>query len=384
MKKEFLRKTCLPILMGLLVLACFIVAGCSQEKTKKPEVIKIGILAPLSGDAASWGEAAKEGYDLAVEQVNMAGGISGRSLEPIYEDTQAQPEKAASAMLKLATVDKVPAVLGSITSAATLAAAPIAEKNHVVLLSPTSSAPKLSKAGKYIFRIWPSDTAEGSAIADFAASKMNLKHVDILYIQNDYGLALKDVFQRVFTNKGGIVPVTLAYKQDETDFRPYLSRIAADKPDAVYLVSYYKDAAMVFKQARELGLDLQFLGTTALEDPKLIELAGTAAEGVIYAIPAGFDPKGKDPTVTAFVMAFKKKFGKEPGIVAAHTYDAMNIIASVMKKGAMDGPAIQQALENLKGYHGVTGVISFDENGDVVKDIHIKTIKDGRFVDYTK
>jgi len=351
--------------------------ACTQD-------IRIGAILPLSGDAASWGELGKEGLQLALDEINAKDGIHGKKVAVIYEDTQAQPEKGASAMLKLATVNKVPAVIGDIVSSTTLAASPIAEKNKVVLLSPTASAPKITEAGKYIFRIWPSDLAEGTAIAEFAIKTLKVKNVAILYIQNDYGISLQKVFEKNFSKFGGKVLLSMAYKVDETNFRPYLTKIKAKNPEAIYLVSYYKDAGLILKQAKQLKIDSQFLGTTAIEEPKLFEIAGDSADGVIYPISSGYDPNNKVTVVTKFIKDFKKRYDKEPGFIQAQTYDALKLIALAIEKSGSTGPAIQKYLETIKDYHGVTGLISFDENGDVKKPTQIKIIKGNRFIAYTE
>lgn len=380
MHKMNVRKNKLLVTLFLIILSLSLFS-CAK-KAEQPKEIKIGAILPLTGDAASWGASAKEGIDLAVSEIDSKGGISGTKVSIIYEDTQAQPEKGASAMLKLATVDKVPAVIGDIVSATTLAAAPIAEQNKVVLLSPTASAPKLTEAGKYIFRIWPSDLAEGVAIANFAAQTLKLKSVAVMYIQNDYGIALKDVFEKEFTKEGGTIVETMSYKPDETDFRSHLTKIMKKKPEAVYLISYYKDAGLALKQAKQLRIKTQFLGTTAIEEPKLFEIAGDAADGLIYAISSGYDAKSLNEVVKAFNAKYKEKYGKDPTFVQAQGYDAVNIIASVIGKGNMTGEAIQKGLESVKDYHGVTGTFGFDANGDVVKPTMIKTIKGKEFIPY--
>ncbi|OPY80192.1 MAG: Leucine-, isoleucine-, valine-, threonine-, and alanine-binding protein precursor [Syntrophorhabdus sp. PtaU1.Bin153] len=370
----------LSLLVPILFMLLF---SCSGSSDRQGEM-KMGAILPLTGDAAGWGQSGKEGIDLAVSEINGKGGISGKKIVVIYEDTQAQPEKGASAMLKLATVDKVPVVIGDLVSATTLAAAPIAEQNKVVLLSPTASAPKLTDAGKFVFRIWPSDLAEGVAMADFAANNLKLKKVAILYIQNDYGVSLKDVFEKQFTKNGGEVVETGAYKQDESDFRPYLERIMRKKPEAVYLVSYYKDAGLALKQAKQLRIKVRFLGTTAIQEPKLFEVAGDAAEGLIYAISSGYDPKSQDEKVKEFNIKFKDKFGKEPSFVQAQCYDAVAVVASAVGKDGFKSEDIQKRLETIKDYHGVTGLIAFDENGDVKKPTAFMTVKGKEFVPYGK
>lgn len=373
--KRISRKKALFVLFVFL-LFCF----CTESGEQKEA--RIGAILPLTGDAASWGQSGKEGIELAISEINSKGGIGGKKLSIIYEDTQAQPEKGASATVKLATVDKVPAIVGDLISATTLAAAPIAERNKVVLLSPTASAPKITEAGKFIFRIWPSDLAEGIAIANFAAQKLMLKKIGVLYIQNDYGIGLKDVFEKEFVKLGGRVTDSVSYKPEETDFRSQLTKLVKQNPEAIYLISYYKDAGLALKQARQLNVKARFLGTTAIQEPKLFEIAGDAADGVIYPLSSGYDPRNQDEVVKAFINKFKEKFGKEPSFVQAQCYDAVSIIAFAMSKGNPAGPDIQKALETLKDYHGTTGTISFDENGDVQKPTMIKIIKGKDFVDY--
>jgi branched-chain amino acid transport system substrate-binding protein len=348
--------------------------GCGTDKNEVP----IGVLFPMTGDAGSYGERGRNGVDLAVREINERGGIRGKKIRVIYEDSRADPKTGVSAMTKLATVDQVPVVIGDIVSAVTLAVAPTAESNKIVLLSPTSSAPAISQAGDYIFRTWPSDLAEGKAIATFAYES-GFKNVGILYMQNEYGVAIQDIFTKTLTGLGGQVTQALGYKPDETDFRSYLSKLASTKPDAIYLVSYYKDGALALKQAKELGIQSQFLATTAIEDPKIFEVAGSAAEGVIYPLATGYDAQSTDEAIRQFRARYNEQYKAEPDWVPAQCYDAINLLAFVMEKAGFTGPEIQREMAQVKGYHGVTGEITFDENGDVTKPVTIKTIKNGGF-----
>lgn len=377
MKARFIRNGLWNL--ALVMVLTIVAVNCAERKEAK-----IGAMLPLSGDAASYGDEGRKGIDLAVEEINAGGGIKGRQLKVIYEDSRAASKEGAAAMQKLATVDKVPAVIGGITSAETLAAAPIAERNKVVLLSPTASAPKISDAGEFIFRIWPSDTAEGTTLANFAYNSLGLLKVAILHLKNEYGVAIKDVFTKRFTFLGGTVVATESYGEQDTDFRSQLDKIKATKPQAIYLISYYKDAALVFRQAREKGIKVQFLGTTAIEEPKMVELAGDAAEGVIYPLAGGFDKKSTSEIVRKFYESYRRKYNEEPGWVAAQCYDTVKLIAYCMEKGGLKGPAIQSVMAQIRDYRGATGDISFDEKGDVIKQVVIKTIRNGQFVPYEK
>ncbi|MBI3372376.1 MAG: ABC transporter substrate-binding protein [Betaproteobacteria bacterium] len=363
-------------LVAMLLVALSVLVG--DARSAPQEELKIGVLFPLSGDAASYGARGKNGIELAAAELNAEGGVRGRKLRIIYEDSRAEPRAGVAAMTKLVSVDRVPVVIGDIVSAVTLAVAPIAEKRKVVLLSPTASAPAISDAGDYIFRIWPSDLAEGKEIATFAA-KTGFKRISILFMQNDYGIGIKDIFTRVFTAADGKVLQVLGYKPDESDFRPYLNRIGETRPDAIYLVGYYKDSALVLKQARELGLNAKFLGTTAIEDPKLIEIAGESAEGLIYPLATGYDAQSSDTLVQSFRTKYIARYKVEPDWVPAQTYDALMLVAHAIRKGGVTGPNIQKILAGLKGYQGITGEITFDAKGDVVKPVTIKIVRAGKF-----
>jgi branched-chain amino acid transport system substrate-binding protein len=342
--------------------------------------IKVGAVLPLTGDSAAWGEQGKYGIQMAADEINAAGGINGRKLEVVYEDSRAEPRTAVSAIQKLTSVDKVPAIVGDITSGATLAMAPIAERSQTVLIAPTASAPAISQAGNYIYRVWPSDTLEGSALAEHVA-KSGFKRAAILHIQTDYGTGLRDVFTAVFKTKSGQVVLTQGYNQDETNFEPLLLKVSVAKPDAVYVVGYYKDTALILKQARAMGLKVQFFGATAAESPELLKIAGSAAQGLIYPIISDFDPANPTPRAKEFIAKFTKKFGKAPDWASSHTHDAIIVMAQAMKKGGASGPDIMKAIDSTRQFEGVTGKIIFDANGDVIdKPVVIKTVRGGKFV----
>lgn len=375
-------RACFRVL--LIALCISMIAGCGSQMPTQPadqaSSLKIGVLFPLTGDAASYGEKGKRAIDMAVASINAEGGVNGRTVEVIYEDSRAEPKTGVSAMKKLVEIDKVPAVVGDIVSSVTLPVAPIAEKSRVVLMSPTSSAPAITDAGEYIYRIWPSDLAEGSALAEFAVTR-GLKTVAIFHLNNDYGLSIASIFSKTFEEKGGRVLLKEGYLAEATDFRAALTKIKRASPDAVYIAGYYADTSVIVKQARELGLEVQFLGTTAIEDEKFLELAGAAAEGMIYPLATGFDPASDSTMVRNFIVSFKKDYGYEPGWVEAQCYDAFKLLcwAAAEVNGPVTGTAIKQSIDRMSEYEGVTGTIKFDKNGDVSKSVTFKTVRGGRF-----
>lgn len=368
--------TIILILIAFLIIFSF---GCAKKKETKE--IKIGALLPLSGDGAKYGEEAKNGIDLATEQINAKGGINGEKIRIVYEDDLGTATGAINGFDKLVASEKVPIVIGPMYSSTALAVAPRAEEKKIVLFSPSASTPDLTKAGDYIFRNWPSDIFEGGEIAKFTYQVLGLRKIAIFTVNLDYGLGLTKVFKDDFTKLGGGILLEEKYEQGNTDFRTQLAKIKAKKPEAIYLPGYYTEIGLILKQAKELGIKARFLSCVGFDNPKSLEIAGNAAEGVIFARPA-YDPESQDPNVTNFVKDFKAKFGVVPGTYAVHAYDALKIVVEAIKKGGYSADRIKTALYSIKDFTGVIGNTSFDENGDVVKPIQIMEIQNGQFRKY--
>lgn len=362
-----------------IVLAVIAVAIIALSCDKKPPIhgdIIIGSTLPLSGDAAVWGKNTQEGIDLALEEINAAGGVLGRKLVVVYEDTRALPKEGVTAYHKLTTVDKVKVIIDDSVSSVTLAMAPLAQNDHVVIIATGATAPKISEAGEFIFRVWNSDAFEGEVSADYAFDTLGLRSVAILYINNEYGKGLEQVFKPRFEERGGNIPISESFAQSATDIRTQLTKIQASKPDGLYVVGYPKEIPIALKQAKELGLSLPLIGTVAMQDPQLIQTARDATEGLMFPYPR--DPSGQD--ITRFKEAFQKKYGKEPGITADVGYDAVRMIAKAMELlGGTSGEDIRKGLNMLKDYPGVSGTMTFDANGDVHKPMGIKIVKGGSF-----
>lgn len=374
-KKQIIIGTIIVLALVAIVSAVFLYAP-----KEGLEEIKIGAIAPLSGPAALYGEGMKKGIDLAVEELNAKGGIEGKQIRVIYEDSQIDPKLAVSAIQKLITVDKVPVIIGPMGSSEVLSVAPIAERDHVVVLSPTASTPEITNAGDYIFRNTPSDNYEGSETAKFAYQQLGLQKIAILYINNDYGVGLRDVFKKTFESLGGTITTSEAFEPGANDFRTQLTRIKDSEAEAIYSVAY-KESIQILKQRKELGIDAQILGTTPFEDPEILEKAGKTAEGVIYAF-VGYDPASEREEVQQFINNFSKKYGAKPDPSAAQSYDAMKIVALAIENGGYTADGIKTALYNIKDFQGVTGLTSFDKNGDIVKPVQFRTVKNGSFVKY--
>jgi branched-chain amino acid transport system substrate-binding protein len=217
-------------------------------------------------------------------------------------------------------------------------------------------------------------------MADVATERLSLKSVSILFINNDFGAGLRGVFADEFERRAGRILSAQGYNADQTDYRPYLARIASESPDGIYVAGYFKDTAAIMRQARELGIKSQFLGSTTDEDPQLIQIAGESAEGLVYPYSTGYDAKSLDPAVLGFNAAFRKSYHRDPGLVAALGYDCANLLVAAVQAGDPSGDSIRAHLASTKNFEGATGAITFDARGDVIKPILLKTVRNGKFV----
>jgi branched-chain amino acid transport system substrate-binding protein len=366
--------------IGIAVVVILAVVLIVTQTRKEEKEIKIGAVLCLTGSGAPYGEDALRGIQLALEEINQTGGINGKKIKLIVEDDQTDPTISVSAVSKLINRDKVKVIIGAVTSSSMLADAPVAEKAKVVMISPGASNPHITQAGDYIFRNWISDALEGKAMARYLYNNEGVKKVAILYINNDYGTGLKDVFSNEFIKLGGNITAIEMYNQDDTDFRTQLIKIKNTHPQRIYLPGYYKEMALILKQAKELKIEIPFRSVVTFEEPELLKLAPKEAEGVIYSSPL-YNPESQDEIIVKFVTNFKNRYGRDPGIFAAHGYDAMMIVASVLKNiRNITGDTIKEGLYKVKNFPGVSGLTSFDENGDVIKPVAIKQVKNGKFV----
>lgn len=340
--------------------------------------IKIGAAQPLSGNLAVYGEGFKMALDLAVDEINANGGVKGKKLVVIYEDGKGTAKDSVAAVRKLIDIHKVPVIFGPAASTNFLAVAPICESTHTVLIGAESASPAISKAGKYIFRVFPSDKLQGRGVAELV-EKLRYKEVPVIYINNDWGKGLKDEFVKNFTKKGGKVLAEIPYDQGKTDYRAELLKIKQLHPKAAVALVYVKDGAVIFKQAYELGIKTQWIAGSAAKSGKLVKLAGKAVEGLVGTYP---NFSTSSPQYKHFVALWKKKYGdKKIGIFAEYNYDMVHLVAKAIAKGGITSDGIRKALyEVSKGYKGVTGDKTFDANGDVGSSYGVWMIKDGKII----
>jgi len=368
----------------LKLLACFaacavvgLMSGCkpASEKGKTlttgqgSTAIQLGAVFPLTGDIASYGIAAKMGIDLAVDELNARGGVNGRKIEVCYEDDQGQATKAVAAIQKLVSVDKVPAVMGSAASSVTLAMCPIANLKKVVLMSPISSSTDLTKqGGPFFFRVCPSDGVQAKMMAEWLKED-GRSTVGIIFANNSWGQGLKTEFVADFQASDGKVTDIEACKEGDQDLRAQLSKIKGASPDAIYAITYGREGGALLRQAKELAIDKPIYGADVWGSPELVDTAKETANGVKIIVPTQFQgTKYQD-----FASAFQKKYGEAPDTYASYSYDMVMVLASALSKQER-GDALRAAISS-SSYDGVTGITTFDSNGDVVgKGFHRKML----------
>ena len=321
----------------VVALTLALLSGCGNQGDTPPaspegqaeaEEIKIGTIGPLTGDVATYGISTKNGVEIAVDQVNENGGINGKKVVLISEDTRGDQTEAANAASKLIERDKVVAIVGGVISAETMTAGPIANDAGVVMISSSSTAQGVPEIGDYIFRNCLSDEVQAVQLAEFAATELGLKRFAIMFTNNDYGLSLKNAFEGKAKEIAEVVGIE-TYNDGEKDFRAQLTKLKGANPDALYIAGYYTEAAKIAQQAKEQGLEVQLLGADGFYSPVLIGLGGGAVDGAVFT--AGFFTDDPSENAQNFVNAYKEKFNEEPDMFAAQAYDAAMILLTALK-----------------------------------------------------
>lgn len=362
----------------LIILSIVLVAfnGCAK---KDASVIKIGAILPLTGDLASYGQNSKNAIELAVLEIQEK---SGPDIEMIFEDDKGLTKDAVTAFQKLLNIDNISAVIGPLQSGSVLAIAPTANQKEIVVISPGSTSPEITDAGEFIFRNCPSDDYEGKEAAKFVFNKLKKQKAAILYINNDYGAALEKVFKLEYEKLGGKIVGSESFVQNETDFRSRLIKIQAALPQVVYIIAL-NESIQIARQMEELKIDAQILGSIMMNNQDVISKTRGALDG---AIVAGwqFSLANPDEKAEKFISKFRSKYGNEPDVFAAQSYDAVYLLSQAIEQvpSPFSTTELQKQLLNVK-LDGVTGYTQFDKNGDVVKSINFEIIEGDSLVPYS-
>ena len=368
------------IILGIIVVAVLAVGLYSMGGLGGDCVVKLGHILPTSGPLAAYAGGFQAGVQAAVQEANDNGGIDGCTVQLIEEDSQTDPAASAAAAIKLVEVDQVHAIVGVYASSSTLAAAPIVEDGKTIMISPASTSPDVTNAGDFIFRTAPSDALQGVAMADLAWSQGH-KTAAIIFVNNQYGQGLADVFENQFKANGGTITMKIPYELEMATYRTELSQIQGTNPDLILDISYADDGQIIFREAAELGITAQWMGGDGIADPAIFNAPGIAdaTEGMIGTKPSASD----SPNAAAF-EALLVQYGLEAGIYSAEAYDAAKLALMAIDEAGTDASkeSIRDALINVaKGYIGASGDKTFDSNGDVGGTYSIWKITNGAFVD---
>lgn len=363
-------------LKSAIAAAMVLAAGASLSAApKKAATIKIGGVAPLSGGVAVYGVECKNGIDLAIAEINAAGGINGQQVEFICEDDEGDPAKSVSAYKKLVTKDRTKLIIGSLTSGCTLAITSQAQANKVLQIAPAATAPAITDAGNFIFRTCFIDPFQGRVGGKFSAENLGAKKAAILYdIGNDYSVGLMENFVSEFTKQGGTIVAKESYGTGEKDFNAIITKVKAANPDVVYLPDYYATVALIAKQLRAQGVNTPLVGADGWDG--LTENAGDEVLNGYYSNHYAEDSDA--PAVQKFVKNFKAKYGKNPNAFAALGYDSMYMLKdAIVAAGTTDAAKVRDAIEKTNGDY-VTGHIRFDDKRNPIKSaVMVKMVKDG-------
>ncbi|MBP7950940.1 MAG: ABC transporter substrate-binding protein [Verrucomicrobiales bacterium] len=364
-------------LFSVLCSASLVFTGCKKSANNANEIV-IGEVAALTGGTATFGTSSHAGTQMAVDEINEAGGLLGKKIKLVTEDDQSKQGEAGTVAKKLIARDGVVAMLGEVASGRSLEMAPICQKSGIPMISPASTNPKVTEVGDYIFRVCFIDPFQGTVMAKFALSKGWKKVAVLTDEKQDYSVGLTQFFKEYFSKNGGTIVGEQTYSTGDKDFKSQLTALKGTAPEAIFASGYYNETGLIAAQARELGIPAPLLGGDGWDSPSLVEVAGKAIEGCFFS--NHFSTEDKAPRIQEFMTKFKAKFDKEPDAMAALGYDsAMILFQAIKKAGTTDGKAVRDAIAQTKDFDGITGKISLDANRNANKPAVILTIKDGKF-----
>jgi len=378
----------LPKWVWVVVVLVVLVGGWMLLKEKPAPVdgpMKVGVILPLTGDAASYGEPFRNLVEIAVEEINANGGVNGNPMELIIEDGKCDGAAAANAAQKLINVDKVEIIIGGFCSSESLSVVPIAESAKVAMISPGSSSPKLTGISNYFVRNYPSDSAQGSVLANIAFTDKGWKNVAFIQEQTDYSLGVYTAFSETFSELGGAT-TNESFPSENTDFRSILTKLKDQNPDALFIsVQTPAVAERILTQLNQLGWKPNLMAADIIPgDPKLVSGNAAALEGTLTA------EFGVDKTNAKFVgmiNAYKAKYGEEPPYqgYAQVVYDAPYIVRDAVAAVGYDGPMVARWLRTeVRDWQGAAGSVSIGDDGDLVSGHRPEVIMGGQVMPYTR
>jgi len=355
--------------------------GCRRQDARvvekpPPERVRVGAFMSLSGDTSQYGISALNGIRMAVEEANAAGGVKGRRVDLLVRDTRSDAVETSTVVDRLAREDRVHALLGEVVSSRSLAAARVAQREQVPMLTPSATSPEITAVGDYVFRSCYTDTFQGVALARFAVESLGALRAAVIVDRDQrYSVELARLFREDFERRGGKVVSEQEYPDGESDFSVQLAEVGASQPDVIFIPGYYMEVALIARQARALGISAPLVGGDGWDSPRLAQIGGPAIVGGYFT--THFSAEDPDPQVQRFVADFKRLYGSAPDSFAATAYDAARImLAAVERAPTLERAAVRDALAATKDFPGVTGAVTFNAERNAVKPIVVVRIGD--------
>ncbi len=353
--------------------------SASESGPASADTILIGEYGSMTGSEATFGQSTHNGIQLAIDEINAAGGVKGKKLALKTYDDQGKQAEAKTAVTRLITDDKVVAVLGEVASSLSIAGGEVAQKYGVPMVTPSSTNPRVTQVGDMIFRVCFIDPFQGFVMAKFARENLKFDNVGILYDQGQaYSSGLKTDFTKHFTKLGGKIVTEQAYTGGDSDFGAQLTAIRSANPQAIFIPGYYTDVAAIALQARKLGITAVLMGGDGWDSPQLSAIGGAAIEGAYFS--NHYSHEEQRPEVQDFVSKFQARYNVVPDGLAAMGYDAARLLADAMGRApSISGKDIAAALAATKEFPGVTGRISMDAQRNAQKPAVVLQVKDGKY-----
>lgn len=369
--------------MALAMLGAF--SGCSNTGDggsasggSDSDTIRIGGLAPLTGDAASYGVAVNNAIQMAVEDINVNGGIDGKQIEYIYYDEKGDTTEATNAYNKLVQDDKVVAIIGDVTTKPTLAVAQTSQQDNIPIITATATAAEVTLTGPNIFRACFTDPFQGELMASYASEKLGATKVAVLSdMADDYSSGIAEAFVAKAEELGMQVVADEKYQDGDVDFKSQLTNIKGQNPDVLFLPVYYEDLRLISAQAKEVGVTAQLCGADGWDSVLTDNFDSSVLNGGVFC--SQYSTESTDERVQSFISAYKEKYEMDPNMFAVLAYDATNMMAqAISDAGSTDSQAIIDAMAALE-YDGLTGRMTFDEDRNPQKSAVIVSIQDNAY-----
>ncbi len=367
----------------LSLILTFLMVGCSSSD-KNTGSILLGVSGPLTGPMALYGVQWKKGFDLALEEINSAGGVNGSKLAYVFEDSQSDPKQSVIIAQKFVADPRIIVELGDFSSSASMAASQIYQRGGLVQFGFTNSHPDFTLAGgDYTWSNSVTQSQASSALADFVINRVGLKKIAVFYLNNDWGKSSNDLFAERIKTLGAEIVSTQAYLPDDKDFRSALTSTRDANPDGVILFSYQADGALIANQMQDVGLKTPIVASASLQSPDFLKLGGKAVEGVL--VLGEFSTEDTRPEVQNFVTKYRAKYNEDPDFFAVHAYDTIILIAKAIELGGPTRQGVHDALPRLKDVPSVTnGKVTFDVTTRRVQTPIFSEliVKDGKFISW--